>query len=49
MAFPQSLAITAEQGCVFRMMERPFARDDTRAAFARMERHLRAWMEERLR
>ncbi|MEE1208481.1 MAG: hypothetical protein U0K60_00440, partial [Parafannyhessea umbonata] len=49
MAFPQSLAITAEQGCVFRMMERPFVRDDTRAAFARMERHLRAWMEERLR
>lgn len=49
MAFPQSLAITAEQGCVFRMMERPFARDDTRAAFARMERHLRAWMEEQLR
>ena len=34
---------------MFRMMERPFARDDTRAAFERMERHLRAWMEERLR
>ena len=48
MAYPQSLAITAEQGCVFRMMERPFVRDDTREEFARMERHLRAWMEEQL-
>ena len=48
MAYPQSLAITAEQGCVFRMMERPFVRDDTREEFARMERHLCAWMEEQL-
>ena len=33
-----------EQGYVFQMMERPFTRPETRAAFARMETELKTYL-----
>ena len=47
LAFPESLRIVARQGYVFRMMERPWRRDDTRREFGRMEAELKRYMGEK--
>lgn len=44
LAYPESRRIMVEQGYVFQMMERPFTRPETRAAFARMEAELKAYL-----
>jgi hypothetical protein len=46
LAYPESRRIMVEQGYVFQMMERPFTRPATRAAFARMEADLKAYLAE---
>ena len=44
LAYPESRRILVEQGYVFQMMERPSTRPETRAAFARREAELKAWL-----
>ena len=46
LCYPESYRIAVEQGFVFRMLERPWVRPDTREEFARMEAHLKSWLAE---
>ena len=44
LCYPESLRETVRQGHLFRMVERPWERQDTAREFARMDAHLRSWL-----